>query len=564
MNFAFAKCAVFLRLRKNAFLRVASTRAAALVFLAAAAHAPRLLADNPTLTTEKSAKEMAREDDARAFVVADAAQEAFVRVAEKLKPSVVSILSQREQADNEMRDFKPPTPRIPTKRADPKTSEKPPAPTLPAEEDYVVQERTTSLGSGMIVRADGYILTSYHVVKGAVSLRVLFDFESERPDRPLARLVGFDEESDLALLKIERGGLIPIEFADSDKVRIGEWAIAIGAPFEQAQSVTIGVISAKGRHLPDKDRISLQDFIQTDASINPGNSGGPLIDLQGRVIGINTSILSPSRYNVGIGFAVPANAIRAVLPALYAGITVSRGFLGVNYTRLDAEAAREIGVEDGVQIGALARDDDGKTIGPASTAGLLAGDVITAINNVRVDSSDTFRRLLAKAAPGDKLALDVTRPEDTSTRKMQIFVTLAPWPGRAKAQGDAASTRKAQNLSPLGLDICDTRDLSSVERTLFPFDTQSRGAVIRDVVPGSPADESQLSRGQMILRARTGGAAWKKIPDKTAFRILENTLAPGARVLLHLQSSSGISTYRVLIVPTATPLAMPAAEPKLN
>jgi serine protease Do len=173
-------------------------------------------------------------------------------------------------------------------------------------------ERRTSMGTGMVVSADGFILTNHHIVKDATTIRVLLNADSEQPDRPVARLVAFDEESDLAVLKIERTNLPTIEFADSDTVRIGEWAIAIGAPFEQAQTVTVGIISAKGRHLPTRERLSLQDYIQTDASINPGNSGGPLLNLEGKVIGINTAILSPSRFNVGIGFSVPSNTVRAL------------------------------------------------------------------------------------------------------------------------------------------------------------------------------------------------------------------------------------------------------------
>ena len=522
---------------KNAF----SYRAALPLLAALSLGAPCVFAQGEAKTAST------RADDSRAFQVADAAQDAFVRVAEKIKPSVVNILAEREKPDDEMRVLLPPTPTIPGQRKTPQSATPP-----DNEDDAPAQERTSSLGSGMVVRADGYILTNYHVVKGAVALRVFFDFDSERPDRPVARLIGFDEESDLALLKIERNGLTPIEFADSDGVKIGQWAIAIGAPFEQAQSVTVGVVSAKGRHLPDKGRLSLQDYLQTDASINPGNSGGPLIDLEGRVIGINTAILSPSRYNVGVGFAVPSNTIRDNLPALFSGVTVKRGFLGVNYTRLDAAAAQELGVRDGVQIAALARDDDGKTIGPASAAGLLAGDIVSAINGVPIDSSDAFRRLVSRAAPGDKLVFDVTRPEDGATKTLQIAVTLSPWPGTEAAA--TASTRTAKITSPLGLEVGDARDLNSAEKILFPFDEKTRGAVIRDVAPGSPADDAQLARGQMIVRARLSGAeSWQKITDKNAWRTLEKTLAPDARLLLQLQSSSGLSNYRVVIAPPKNP-----------
>ncbi|RYG75184.1 trypsin-like serine protease, partial [bacterium] len=266
---------------------------------------------------------------------AEAVQEAFVRVAEKLRPSVVTIVCET-------------SPKAPNPASKPDDKTVPP-PDDEGDDDEPFNfadptEPKSSLGTGFVVRAEGYILTNYHVVKNADVIHVLFNSDSENPDRPVATLVSFDEESDLAVLKVRRTGLTAIKFADSDSVRIGQWALAMGAPFDQPQTFTAGVISAKGRHLDKKGTQGLQDYLQTDASINPGNSGGPLVNLEGEVIGVNTAILSPSRFNVGIGFSVPSNTAKRLLPVLLAGKSVQRGFLGIQYVRLDDEVAKEFGV----------------------------------------------------------------------------------------------------------------------------------------------------------------------------------------------------------------------------
>ncbi len=481
-------------------------------------------------------------------LAADAVQEAFVRVANRVKPSVVNIYAEKRAAPTAARPSaprpgqKPPQPRI-VPRPDEGDEDGPFSPSDP-------RERRVSLGTGMVVRADGYVLTNYHVVKGASLVRVLFNADSERPDRPVARLVAFDEESDLALLKVARTNLQAIEFADSDTVRIGEWAIAVGAPFEQAQTVTVGVISAKGRHLPNDGQLSLQDYIQTDASINPGNSGGPLINLEGRVIGINTAILSPSRYNVGIGFSVPSNTIRAYLPTLMEGRKIARGFLGINYERIDPEVAREFGVSDGIQVGRLASDDEGRPIGPARQAGLQEGDIITAVDGTAIDSSDVFRRLVSNAPPGRKITLAVVRPAGERIERLDMAVTLGDWALQNRAlTPDTGPTPPNVPASRLGLEVIDARELTEQERALFKFEERPRGVIIRDVVSGSPADEADLSRGLILVRVRVAGGAWQPVPNKAAFERIQKSLAPGARVLMQLRNSADVSSYKVVITP---------------
>lgn len=491
---------------------------------------------------------------AKAVLTADAVQEAFVRVANQIKPSVVTIYVERArkaESDTKKPDGKTPgTPGKPDKNTPPDDDEDEDPFLLPfGPQDP--RERRTSLGTGMVVRPDGYVLTNHHVIKDASFIRVYFNADSERPDRAAARLIAADPETDLAILKVERTGLTPVEFADSDRVRIGEWSIAIGSPFDQAQSVTVGVVSAKGRHLDGSGKPNLADYIQTDASINPGNSGGPLVDLDGKVIGLNTAILSPSRFNVGIGFSLPSNTIKQLLPVLLEGKRISRGFLGIQYVPLEKEVAREFGVDGGMQIGSLRKDS------PAGKAGLQVDDIITAINGKAVDGSDAFRRIVTNSAAGAKLTLTVTRPSDAAAapKPQDFIVTLGDWSEGTGAKLELPVLTQLPEGVKLGLEVENAEKLSQVERTLFGLDGKTRGAYIRDVLSGSPADDSQVSRGLRILRVRISGGAWQDVPNKAAYDRLEKALEPGARVLMQLKDRDEISVYKVLILAnkTATP-----------
>jgi serine protease Do len=521
-----------------------------------------------------------------AIQTADTVQEAFVRVAQQVKPSVVSIISLRDPRAAGSTDDKPqlgPMPKSepnkPGAKPDPKAKPTPkPEPGRPApdSEDEGEEtpfgmpfpfgprdpnERPQSMGTGMVIRDDGYILTNYHVVRGASTIRVVFDPDTERPDRPLADLVSFDEESDLAVLKLRqpRAGLKPVEFADSDKIRIGEWAIAVGAPFEQAQSVTVGIISAKGRHLDDRSGASsLQDYIQTDASINPGNSGGPLVNLDGKVIGINTAILSPSRFNIGIGFSVPSNTVSRFLPTLLQGKPIERGFLGVSYMRLNDAVAKEFGISGGMHVGDLYKED-GKFIGPAKDAGLQVDDIITALNGQAIDSSEEFRRIVSNNAPGSKLTLSIARPNGNTIEKKDLVLTLGSRPAKSAPMPKPAPvvpTATADDPLRLGMKLNDVDKLSADERDLYGFTTGTRGLVITDVLPGSPADEAELRRALRIVRLRINGGAWQPVSNRAAYRALEKTFKPGDRVLMQLRDSRDVSVYNLLVIPGTTASAI--------
>jgi len=256
-----------------------------------------------------------------------------------------------------------------------------------------------SLGSGFIVSADGYVGTNFHVVRGASAIVVRLADHTEHQ----AKLVGGDPKTDLALLKIDAGSLPTLAFGDSDRVQVGEPVMAIGNPFGLEQTVTTGIVSAKERFIGAGP---YDDFIQTDASINPGNSGGPLVDVRGALIGINSAIFSQSGGSVGIGFAIPVAIAKDVFPQLRERGEVVRGYLGVAVGPVPADLRKKAGLE--ADRGALVAEVVPRS--PAASAGLRAGDVITAFQNVPIQSPNGLTRRVGGTPPGTQVALKVVRP----------------------------------------------------------------------------------------------------------------------------------------------------------
>jgi len=401
-----------------------------------------------------------------------------------------------------------------------------------------------------VFRADGLLLTNYHVVRGATSIRVLFNADSEAVERVAARVIGYDPDADLAVLKVNRTELPVLELADSDAALAGQWAIAVGSPFDQPQTVTLGVLSASGRHIDKNGVPSTLAYLQTDASINPGNSGGPLLDLNGRVVGLNTAILSPSRASAGIGFSIPSNTIRRLLPQLVAGKQVKRGFIGVQYSRLAPDVAREFGLTGGLQVGSLAQKN-GAPIGPAKDAGVREGDLIFGVDGRPVSTVEEFRGLVVAKNPGDTLTLDIARPDfagQANTQKIEIPLVLGD---RALILGDGTAAPFALEASATivgsGLSVREAKELDAAQKANWHLKGTELGAVITAIAPTSRADEADLREGLRIVRVRQG-AVWTEVESAKSWKTIEAGAAPGAHLLLQLRDSDGVSVFRSLVL----------------
>jgi Do/DeqQ family serine protease len=311
------------------------------------------------------------------------------------------------------------------------------------DDDHTTKE--VGLGSGVIVSADGFILTNNHVVEGADELKVVLSDDREFP----AKVVGADPKTDVAVIKIDTAGLQAITFADSDKLRVGDVVFAVGNPLDVGETVTMGIVSAKSRtvHILD-DVAGYEDFIQTDAAINLGNSGGALVDAKGRLVGINSAIVSPSRGNIGIGFAVPVNLAAGVMKSLIETGTVTRGFLGVASEPLTPEVAEQVHLPVDAKGVIITEVTPG---GPAEKAGVQHGDVILKVNGKEIDSRDELRLTIAEMPPGSRVAIDLSR----DGKPLGLNVTLSQFAdatnellGGVQVDKITDDTRKRFELDP--------------------------------------------------------------------------------------------------------------------
>ena len=273
-----------------------------------------------------------------------------------------------------------------------------------------IERETEAAGSGVIVdAAQGYVLTNNHVVENATNIEV-----TTKDNRQLkARLIGRDPETDIAVLQIAAGGLTSVPMGDSDRLQVGDFVLAVGNPFGLGQTVTSGIVSALGRS-PGIE--GYEDFIQTDASINPGNSGGPLVDLQGRIVGINTAIVAPSGGNVGIGFAVPINMARQVMDQLISGGEIKRGRIGVAIQDLTPDIAQALGTTH-TQGAVIARVEQGS---PADRAGLRTHDLVVAVNGVPIHTGAELKNRVGLSKVGDAVDLTIIRAGSERTVAVRI------------------------------------------------------------------------------------------------------------------------------------------------
>jgi serine protease Do len=412
----------------------------------------------------------------RSELITEQGHSPFVYVAQKVKPAVVNISAEAVTED-----------RFHTFMDDEFFRRFFGLP--PESEDKPRKRVSENLGSGFIISEDGYILTNNHVVKDAEKITVTLSDEHKYR----AEVVGTDAETDLALLKITVDYDLPvIELGDSDSILVGDWVIAVGNPFPHLgldRTVTVGVVSAKGRKglIFGGDIPSYQNYIQTDASINPGNSGGPLVDLNGRAVGVNSAIASPSGGNVGIGFAIPINLAQNIANQLKTEGIVSRGYLGILPQDITHELKEAQNLESTRGI-LVAQVDEGT---PADKADLEVGDVIVGFNGIKVEDAQQFRFLVADAGPGTEADLDIIR----DGKKKSLQVKLGD---RAEILGSTGGRPGESEDSEnwLGLEV-ETPSRMHAER--FGIEVEP-GAIIVSVEPGSPADDAGLTRGDIILK----------------------------------------------------------------
>lgn len=351
-------------------------------------------------------------------------------------------------------------------------------------EQYQQPRKERSLGSGFIISSDGYIVTNNHVVEGADEIKVRLRENGKREKSYLAEIIGTDSETDLALLKISAENRLPfLSFGDSDKLEVGEWVMAIGNPFGLDHTVTAGIISAKGRVIGAGP---YDNFLQTDASINPGNSGGPLLDMRGRVIGINTAIVASGQ---GIGFAIPSAMARNIIDQLKEFKKVKRGLLGVMVQAMDDNTSRALGLDE--NIGALVASITPG--GPADRAGVKAGDIILAVNGDDVEDYTDLTRKIGRLLPGDKVDLTIWRNE----KKLHLAASLDERSLKELAKGTNTQGDTAQSGQVLGMTL---RAPVQDELELLGID-DVRGLLVVDMSGDSPAGEAGIVPGDLVLEA---------------------------------------------------------------
>ncbi len=367
------------------------------------------------------------------------------------------------------------------------------------------KRKATGLGSGFIISKNGYIVTNNHVVKGAIKVKIITFDKMELN----AKIIGTDPKTDLALLKVKANNLPFITLGNSNKVEVGEWVLAIGNPFGQSLTVTSGIVSAKGRQL---GLAEYEDFIQTDAAINRGNSGGPLVNMEGKVIGINSAIIAPMGGNVGIGFAIPSNMAKKVINDLKTKGRVVRGWLGIGIQELSKLDAKEYDLpEAGILISSI---EEGS---PAKKAGLKKFDFITQVNGERVTTGDELKMKIADSDPGTIIELTIYR--GTNKKKIKVKIGEAPDTLKFRTRG------KNGRSFDLGMVLVNNNRALSKEYEL----NTSNGILVKKVERGSVSFQHGIKTGDVIL-----GVNRIEINSVDDFRRAISKKEPGSNIFLYI------------------------------
>ena len=423
---------------------------------------------------------------------------AFVAIGKKVQPTVVAIETKTK--------VERPNPKVPERRRTPFDDffggdlwrHFSPYPEGPRK----------GLGSGVIVSKEGYILTNNHVIQSADEISVSLS-DGRKFD---AEVVGKDKLTDLAVIKIEGGELSVIRFGDSNALEVGEWVLAFGNPFEQYNTMTQGIVSAKGReHLNFGSATpTYQNFIQTTAFINPGNSGGALVNLKGELVGINAAIQSTNGGFMGIGFAIPSNMARDVMEELIGKGRVVRGYLGVNISELDADMADALKLDEprGAMIQQVVKDE------AAEKAGVLAGDVILEVSGERIDDPGHLQRVIAHLDPGKRVELTVWR--DGATKKLRVKLGERPDSERIAEKEEGEESKLGVQVQALTADLAGQLGYED-----------EKGVVVSRVDPNGPAAEKGIRRGDLIQQVGR-----RKIASLKEYSRAVKELKPGEAVML--------------------------------
>jgi serine protease Do len=385
------------------------------------------------------------------------------------------------------------------------------------EPDDSRELKQQSLGSGFILSEDGYIATNNHVVEKADEITVTIGQDQEYRAKP----VGSDPKTDVALIKIEPKEKLPtLTLGDSDQLQVGEIVVAIGNPFGLSHTVTQGIVSAKERTIGFGQ---YDNFIQTDASINPGNSGGPLLNLKAEVVGINTAIVATGQ---GIGFAIPINLAKNILTQLRDKGSVTRGWLGVYIQKVDPELAKSLGMKD--KRGALVSGVQPKS--PAEKVGIERGDVILAFNGREISDFDELPRLVAATPIGTKVKVDLLR----DGKRLTVEPTIAELKGEPE-EGPREESGKPTETDRLGISISN---LTAEMRGQLELDADAKGVVVVKVLPGGPAADKGIQRGDLIVEINK-----QKVSSVSDYVKYTKLLKKGDTVLLLVKRGAGATLF---------------------